>query len=421
MAKGSTVDLACTPSRKKDHALRSIIAGLKKGKANIIRENSKDVARAIKEGIPNPLIKRLVIDDSKFNEMIKGLESIIKLEDPVGKILSSMELDKGLILDQVTCPIGVIGTIFESRPDALVQIASLCLKSGNACVLKGGFEARNSNRALFRIIETSTKRILPKGWIQLAQTREDVKRLLKLDQYIDLIIPRGSNRFVKYIQSSTKIPVLGHSEGICHIYVDKSADLRLAQDIIIDSKCQYPAACNAVETLLIHRDIATKFLPMIVETLRKSSVEVRLEKSAISSFKISNVKVATEKDWRTEYSDLIIAIKVVKDIEEAISHINTYGSHHTDAIIAKDQKSAGLFMQKVDSGSVLHNCSTRFADGFRYGKGAEVGISTYKIHSRGPVGMEGLIIYKYRLKGKGHLVAAYCGAHPKRFTHKRLL
>ena len=384
----------------------------KKASIKLINENKKDIKEA--KNISKSLIKRLKLDEIKLNELIDGIKDLIKLEDPVGKTLEAKELDKQLELYKVTCPIGVIGVIFESRPDALVQIATLCLKSGNAVILKGGKEAKHSNKILFEIIKNAS---LSKGWIQLIETREEVKEILKLDKYINLLIPRGSNKFVKYIQDNTKIPVLGHSEGICHVYVDKDADIAKAVKISYDSKCQYSAVCNAVETLLVHKDVAEKFLHSIKKEYDKSNVELRGDEKTL---KIIKIKKAEEKDWKTEYNDLILSIKIVNNADEAISHINNYGSGHTDAIITENKKTALKFLSLVDSSSTFWNASTRFSDGYRYGFGAEVGISTNKIHARGPVGLEGLVIYKYILVGKGQIVADYTGKHAKKFTHKQI-
>ena len=417
LAKESSLKLAVLPTKIKDKTLVEIANSIKKNSKSIINANKKDLEDAKKSKVKDVLIKRLRIDDQKINEMIEEIKSVAKLEDPVGKVLSQIELDKDLILYQVTCPIGVIGAIFESRPDAVTQISALCLKSGNAVILKGGSEAKNSNRILVDIIsKTIEKNGMPKGAVQLIETREEVAQMLKLYDYISLVIPRGSNAFVKYVQEHTKIPVLGHSEGICHVFVDKYADVNKALDICYDAKCQYPAVCNAMETMLVHKDIAKRFLPLMAEKFRKAKVELR---GGIAALKIlKNIKKATENDWTTEYNDLILSIKVVNNLNEAISHINKYGSKHTDAIVTENKKNADTFMDFADSASVMWNASTRFADGFRYGKGAEVGISTAKIHARGPVGLEGLVIYKYKLIGKGQIVKDYMGENAKKFRHR---
>ena len=416
-AKDAQVWLQAVGTEKKNKALSAIAKALRKNSRKIIAENRADVEAAKKLKLAEPLIKRLLFDEKKIAEVIWGIESLIKLPDPVGKILAATELDKGLKLYKVNCPIGVIGVIFESRPDALVQISTLCLKSGNAVLLKGGSEAEKTNKILAQIIAEATEKAgIPAGWIGLLQTRQDVAEMLKMDEYIDLIIPRGSYELVRYIKENTNIPVLGHAEGICHIYVDGEADLEMAVNITVDSKCQYVAVCNAAETLLIDGKIAKKFLPIVKNALEEKGVEIRgCEKTR----KIIKVKKATEKDWSTEYLDYILSIKVVNGVDEAIEHINKYGSKHTDAIVTRNKGAAEKFMELVDSADVFWNCSTRFSDGYRYGLGAEVGISTNKIHARGPVGLEGLVIYKWKLYGSGNIVADYAEGK-KMFRHRKI-
>ena len=427
MARAAALKLANATTAEKNKALLRIADSIDKNRKEILAANNKDIELAsslVREGkMSKALLHRLILDDSKIDEMILSVKDVAKLGDPVGKTLSAIELDKDLELFQVSCPIGVIGAIFESRPDVLVQISSLCLKTGNAVLLKGGSEARNSNEALFELVAKAASEGdgIPEGWLQLLETREDVNAMLKLHDYIDLIVPRGSDQFVRYIQDNSSIMVLGHSEGVCHVYVDRDADVEMALDVCYDAKVQYPAVCNATETVLVDSAIARDFLPQMVERYLKAGVEVRACPKTIELLEgKSELKPTSEEDWRTEYNDLIISIKVVGGINEAIEHINQYGSGHTDAIITANKKTALKFMQFVDSSSVMHNASTRFSDGFRYGKGAEVGISTYKVHARGPVGLEGLVIYKYLLVGKGHTVAPYVGADAKGFTHKRL-
>ncbi len=416
IAKQASIRLAAVRTELKNKALAEIAEAIEKQKEQIIAANKTDLAAAEENKLPSPLLKRLKFDEKKINAVCAGIESLIKLDDPVGKTLSATELDDGLELFKVSCPIGVIGVIFESRPDALVQISTLCLKSGNAVLLKGGSEAANTNKMLAGIIEQAAKEYLPDGWIQLLETREDVAQMLKLDEYIDLIVPRGSNQFVKYIMDNTNIAVLGHAEGICHVYVDGNADIEMAVKITVDSKCQYVAVCNAAETLLVDEKIAEDFLPKVKAALEKQQVEIRgCEKTR----KIIEAKEATEENWRTEYLDLIISIKIVDGLDEAIEHINRYGSKHTDAIVTSDKARAEKFMDLVDSANVLWNCSTRFSDGYRYGLGAEVGISTNKIHARGPVGLEGLMIYKWKLLGKGQTVEEYSSGK-KKFNHKKI-
>jgi len=417
-ARSASFRLAVTGTDVKNNALAEIAKVLEQRRAEIVSANKEDLATAKKNNIAVPLLKRLKFDEDKIADVCAGIDSLIKLDDPVGKTITATELDKGLELYKVSCPIGVIGVVFESRPDALVQISALCLKSGNAVLLKGGSEAAKTNRILAEVIsEAGEKAGLPKGWIQLLETRQDVAEMLALDEYIDLVIPRGSNEFVRYIMDNTNIPVLGHAEGICHVYIDGDADLDMAVNITVDSKCQYVAVCNAAETLLVDNKIAEKLLPKVKTALEEKGVEMLgCEKTE----SIIDVKPATEKDWATEYLDYIISIKVVDSLEEAIEHINHYGSGHTDAIVTADKEKAERFMALVDSANVFWNCSTRFSDGFRYGLGAEVGISTNKIHARGPVGLEGLVIYKWKLIGTGQVVADYSGSNAKQFTHRTI-
>jgi len=419
VAKSASVNLSAVKTNVKNNALVEIAKALKQHSDEIVSANKEDLITAEKDNLAGPLLKRLKFDEGKIADVCAGIESLIKLDDPVGKTITATELDKGLELYKVSCPIGVIGVVFESRPDALVQISTLCLKSGNAVLLKGGSEAAKTNRILADIIsEASENAGLPKGWTQLLQTRQDVARMLTLDEYIDLIIPRGSNDFVRYIMDNTNIPVLGHADGICHVYIDGDADPDMALNITVDSKCQYVAVCCAAETLLVDKKIAGQLLPKLKTALEEKGVELRgceLTKSII------DVKPATEEDWSTEYLDYILSIKIVDGLDAAIEHINQYGSGHTDAIVTNDKEKADRFMALVDSANVFWNCSTRFSDGFRYGLGAEVGISTNKIHARGPVGLEGLVIYKWKLLGNGQVVADYFGKDAKKFTHKKIV
>ncbi|HUU16775.1 MAG TPA: glutamate-5-semialdehyde dehydrogenase [Sedimentisphaerales bacterium] len=420
VAGAASLKLAVARTDVKNNALVEIAKALKQRSAEIVSANKEDLVTAEKNNLAGPLLKRLKFDEGKIAEVCAGIESLIKLDDPVGKTITATELDKGLELYKVSCPIGVIGVVFESRPDALVQISTLCLKSGNAVLLKGGSEAAKTNKILAETIsEASEKAGIPKGWIQLLETRQDVAQMLALDEYIDLVIPRGSNEFVRYIMDNTNIPVLGHADGICHVYIDSDADLDMAVNITVDSKCQYVAVCNAAETLLVDNKIVEKFLPKVKTALEENGVELRgCEKTA----SIIEVKPATEEDWSTEYLDYILSIKIVDGLEEAIEHINHYGSGHTDTIVTADKNKAERFMALVDSANVLWNCSTRFADGFRYGLGAEVGISTNKIHARGPVGLEGLVIYKWKLLGTGQVVADYVGSDAKKkFIHRKMV
>jgi len=414
-AKKASIITAPLSADVKNRALREIAQALKAREADILRANQADLAQAEKENLSKPLLKRLKFDEAKLAAAIAGIESLTKLPDPVGSTLKCTELDKGLELYQVSCPIGVLGIVFESRPDALVQISTLALKSGNAILLKGGTEAAQTNRILAEIIyDASLQANLPPGWLALLETRQDVKAMLALDEYIDLVIPRGSNAFVRFIMDNTRIPVLGHADGICHVYVDRDADMDKAVRIAFDSKCQYAAVCNAMETLLVDRSVAKEFLPRIKSEYVKAGVVLRGDEETCG---IIDCLKANEEDWRTEYNDMILSVKIVDGLAPALEHINTYGSHHTDAIITEDAATARRFLAMIDSANVFWNCSTRFSDGFRYGLGAEVGISTNKIHARGPVGLEGLVTYKWKLIGRDHIVADYSGAEAKTFTH----
>ncbi len=417
-AKEASIRLAALKGDVKDRAIAEIARSLEQNAGRIVEANRSDLERSERERLAAPLLKRLRFDGDKIAEAIRGLESLAGLDDPVGRTLRAVELDEGLELHQVTCPIGVIGVVFESRPDALVQISSLCLKSGNAVLLKGGSEAAETNRVLAGLIaNASIAAGIPEGWVGLLETREDVNDMLSMDEQLDLIVPRGSNAFVRHIMTSTNIPVLGHADGICHVYVDREADADQALRITVDSKCQYVAVCNAAETLLVHAEIASAFLPVAKKALEAKGVEIR---GCERTREIIDAVPATEEDWRTEYLDLILSVRVVDGLEQAVEHINRYGSGHTDVVVTADRERGVRFMDHVDSADVFLNCSTRFSDGFRYGLGAEVGISTNKIHARGPVGLEGLVIYKWRLFGNGQIVADYSGEGARRFTHKPL-
>lgn len=426
-ARQASQILATSTEATRNAALDAIAAALETRRDEILAANQKDLEAAeamVEEGeLDAPLLKRLNLGGAKFAATVEMVHSVRAQLDPLGQTQSAIELDSGLDLYRVSAPIGVIGVIFESRPDALVQIACICLKSGNAVLLKGGREAAASNRILAQIIDAATAAIdgIPPGWLTLLETREDVGAILDLDQDIDLIIPRGGNEFVQYIMTHTNIPVMGHADGICHVYIDAAADLDKAVRIAVDSKTQYVSVCNAAETLLVHQDIAAAFLDRALPALKKEKVELRGD-GRTRSLAGNNGRViaATQEDWSTEYLDYILSIKVVDNLEEAIAHINTYSSHHTDAIVSEDANAAQQFLRSVDSASVLHNASTRFADGFRYGLGAEVGISTNRLHSRGPVGLEGLTIYKYILQGDGHTVDDFEGDTPKPYTHRPL-
>lgn len=410
--------LGILSTAEKNQAIEAIAQALEAAAPEIITANEADCQVAEAEGIPKPLYNRLKFDATKLKNTIAGLRDVAKLPDPVGVVQIHRELDQGLTLKRITCPLGVLGVIFEARPEAVIQISALAIKSGNGVILKGGKEAIKSCQALVKAIRQglSQTAVNPDA-VQLLTTREEILELLRLDDYVDLIIPRGSNSFVKFVQDNTRIPVLGHAEGICHVYIDKLADIKKAIAITVDSKTQYPAACNAVETLLIHQEIASQFLLEAVTALQAKNVELRGDAKTLA---IVNIKPATEEDWLTEYTDLILSIKIVENLEAAIAHVNTYGSGHTDAIVTEDQEAANTFLNQVDAAGVFHNCSTRFADGFRYGFGAEVGISTQQMPPRGPVGLEGLVTYKYQIVGDGHIVASYSGSNAKPFTHRDL-
>lgn len=407
--------LAASTNEARNVALEQIALALEAHREEIFAANAQDLAAADENGVTGATRKRLKFDDGKLRDCISGLRQLETLADPLNKITLARELDENLTLYRATVPIGVIGVIFEARPDALVQIASLCVKSGNCAILKGGKETANTNRVLFNLIKDAVIRAgLPESCLLQAEAHSEIDELLACDQDVDLLIPRGSNKFVRYIMENTKIPVMGHSSGICHVYADKACDQEKALPIIVDAKTQYAAACNAMETLLIDRAIANAFLPKAAAALAAVGVTLRGTEEAAQ---IVSMDVMAEDEFATEYGDLICSVKLVDGVEEAIRHINTYGSHHTDAILTEDAATAARFLQMVDSAGVYHNCSTRFADGFRYGFGAEVGISTGKIHARGPVGLEGLVTYKYKLFGHGQIVADYASGE-KQFHHR---
>ncbi len=418
-SKRASFAMQGVPLDVRNGALKAIADQLIVDAPDIVEANRRDLAEAKGQELSNVLVKRLNYDMAKVQESVRSIESLMQQEDPVGKLLGRTELDEGLVLEKVSCPIGVIAVIFESRPDALVQISTLCLKTANAVLLKGGSEAKETNSALARSIITALEGVDDRfiDAVQLLSTREEVRQLLAQDDLVDLIIPRGSNELVRSIQASTRIPVLGHAAGVCHTYVDRAADLSMAVKVCYDAKVQYPAVCNAMETLLVDEKVAEDFLPLIARRYEEAGVEIRGDDETRRSIQ---AVPATDDDWSTEYNDLTVSIKVVRSMDEAVEHINHYGSHHTDAIITSDEERARLFMEKVDSASVMWNCSTRFADGYRYGLGAEVGISTNKTHARGPVGLEGLVIYKWRLFGHGHVVADYVGPEGRAFTHRKL-
>ena len=416
-AKAATVKMSVLSTDVKNNALSKMADALEKNRGYIMEENKKDLDD-VRDKIPKPMYKRMVVDDAKINDMIMGVKSVMSLDDPVGETMSAIDMDDDLTLYQIRCPVGMLGVVFESRPDVVPQIMSLCLKSGNCVAFKGGSEARRTIKALFDVLrEAAAGAGVTNSAFVLLESREDFKEILDLDEYIDLLIPRGSNQFVRYVQENTRIPVLGHSSGICHILIDSECDIDKAIEVSVDSKIQYPAACNAVENILIDRMIAGGVLPKLIEALTDNGVEIRGDETVVSLS--DKVKPASEEDWFEEYNDLIVSIKIVDSLEEAIDFINTHGSHHTDAIITNNMQKASVFAKMVDSADVFINASTRFADGYRFGKGAEVGISTNRIHARGPMGMEGLMIYKYVLVGNGQVVKDYVGKDAKPYKHTK--
>lgn len=424
-ARAASRGVAGLSAEARNEVLLAAAQAIEKGVQRIVEANARDCAvaeQAVAGGkMTSAMLARLRTTDRGVAQMARQVREVAALPDPLGRRLAATELDDGLVLIKESCPLGVVGVIFESRPDVVPQLASLALKSGNAVILKGGFEAAATNEALVAIWREALARFpsVPADSIALLQSRADVLDLLAQDQNVDLIIPRGSYELVQYVMQHSHIPVLGHGEGICHVYVDRAADLEKAAAITSDAKVQYPAVCNAAETLLVHEAVAREFLPNVVAKLKEAGVEIRGCAKTLALLPAHDAVPATEQDWRTEYSALILSIKIVAGLEEAISHINRYGSHHTDAIVTEDAETAAKFMNEVDSAGVFHNASTRFADGFRYGFGAEVGISNGKLHARGPMGLEGLTTYKYKLYGSGQIVADYVSGK-RRFTHRRL-
>ena len=404
-AKNASKKVATLSTEIKNKALLNIANNLKANQDKIFEANKMDLELArpfVEKGeLSQSVFNRLKLDENKMRDMIQGIIDISNLEDPIGKKLLKRQLDDGLILTKISCPIGVLGIIFEARPDVISQISSLAIKSSNAVILKGGKESINTNKAIMNVIQEALAKTedFPENVLTQVFTRDDVKNMLSMDKYIDLIIPRGGNNLVKFIKENTKIPVLGHADGICHIFVDASADLEKSKRVIIDAKTQYPSACNSVETILIHKDF--KYETELLKALEDADIEL----------------IATPESWHKEYSDKVLSYKFVSSLEEAIEHINEFSSGHTESILTENENNAKIFMNAVDSAGVYHNVSTRFADGFRYGFGAEVGISTNKTHARGPVGLEGLTIYKYNLEGNGDIVKDYVEG-VKKFNHK---
>lgn len=415
-AKNASIICGALSPQQKNAAIDAVCDALIAQSDRIEKANALDIEIADREGIEPALRSRLGFYGKKLFDTVEGARALTKLEDPCGKVFFERELADGLILTKKSCPLGVIGVIFESRPDALIQISMLCIKSGNSVILKGGNEAHATNEVLAEIIDAAGRTAgLPEGFISLLSSREETGELLKCDDCVDLLIPRGSNALVKYIMDNTRIPVMGHAEGICHVYADRFADIKKAVDIAVDSKTQYPAACNSMETLLVDSAVSGQFLPAVKKALEEKGVRL---KGCPRTRTVIDCEEATDEDWRTEYVALTLSIKTVDGVEEAVRHINKYGSGHTDCIVTEDDKNARYFLDNVDSAGVYRNCSTRFADGYRYGFGAEVGISTSKLHARGPVGVEGLVSYKYILEGHGDTVADFA-AGIKKFKHQR--
>jgi glutamate-5-semialdehyde dehydrogenase len=424
-ARAASHTLSTLATAVKDEALEKIAVALERHFDAILAANAEDVARGkemVARGeMTESLYQRLVLNTDKLKDMIAGVRAVKKLEDPAGRVIDRTVLDDGLVLDKVTCPLGLLAIIFEARPDAITQISALAIKSGNGVILKGGAEVERTMRAVrVAIHEGLFEASVPVAAVSAVYGRDAVATLLKQDDLIDLVIPRGSNALVQAIQRSTQIPVLGHADGVCHVYVDEAADERMAVAVAVDSKVQYPAVCNAAETVLVHRGIAAEFLPRLAEAMRAKSVRLRGDAETQLLLRGMNVELVRDDEWHTEYSDLVVALKVVESMDEAIAHVNRWGSHHTDAILTDSKSAAQRFMSEVDSATVCHNCSTRFADGFRFGLGAEVGIATSKLHARGPVGLEGLVTYKYKLSGSGQVVKDYVGAGAKGYLHRKM-
>jgi glutamate-5-semialdehyde dehydrogenase len=424
-ARNASRKLALLSGETRKATLLAIADALEGNGERILTANAKDCMAAEKllstGKTTQALFSRLQIKESGISGMAARVREVANLPDPLGKRLAVTELDEGMILHKESCPLGVIAVVFESRPDVVTQVASLALKSGNAVVLKGGEEAANSNETIVAIWKETLCNfpVISQESIHLLRSRSDVMELLHLQGEIDLLIPRGSKEFVAFMQQNSRIPVLGHGEGICHVFVDRAADLNKAVSLTLDSKVQYPAACNSVETLLVHQDIAVTFLPRVVAELKETNVEVRGCPRVLALLPEEKLVPAIEPDWSTEYSDLILSVKIVDTLEEGLEHIYKYGSKHTECIVTEDQGVAERFLQEIDAAGVFHNVSTRFADGYRYGLGAEVGISNGKLHARGPMGIEGLTTYKYKLRGNGHIVAEYSSG-VRHFRHKTL-
>ena len=419
LAREGARKLQALSSKARSALLHAVAESLQEESSRILETNAEDVAdgsAAVTAGrLSEALAARLSLTPRKLEALTEGIHAIADMDEPIGKVLRRTELARGLELRKITAPIGVLLVIFEARPDALPQVAALSLRSGNGLLLKGGVEATRSNRVLHRIITETIGAVVPEGTIGLVETRGEISELLALDGEIDLVIPRGSSGLVRYIQANTRIPVLGHAEGVCHVYVDEAADVDKALPVILDAKTDYPAACNAMETLLLHKaTLIDGRAQRIVDALQAAGVELYGDSRAQRA-----LSLPLADSLRREYSDLVATVAVVEDTMAAISHIHTHGSGHTEAILTEDQEAAELFLGSVDSACVFHNASTRFADGFRFGLGAEVGISTSPIHARGPVGVEGLLTTRWQLRGQGDKVADFSSGQ-RHFTHRDL-
>ncbi len=401
--------------QERRNAVLAMADALEAEASQIVAANAADLEAAAADGLAPALVARLKLDAKKLAGAIEGVRQVAQLPDPVGVRQMHRELDSGLVLERLSVPLGVLGVIFEARPDAVMQIASLAIRSGNGAILKGGREANRSCTAILSALRSglAASAVSPQS-LELLTSRQESLALLKLDGLVDLIIPRGSNALVRFIQDNTRIPVLGHADGVCHLYVDQEVDVPQAVRVALDAKTQYPAACNAIETLLLHRSSAAAFLERAFPVFAQADVELRGD-AASQALGIS--KAAAQEDWRTEYSDLILSVRVVDDLQQALDHIAQNGSRHTECICTTNGATAETFLRSVDSAGVYHNCSTRFADGFRYGFGAEVGISTQTLPPRGPVGLEGLVTYRYLLRGDGHIAADYASG-TRSFSHR---
>jgi len=403
-SKGASLVLGNTSTGEKNRAIKLMAKNILDNSAYILRENKKDIKSAESKRMKSSLVDRLALDAKRIHGMVSSLQQVAKLEDVVGKITQIRKRPNGLLIGKMRVPIGVIGIIYEARPNVTSDCVGLCLKSGNSVILKGGSEALNSNIAIFKCLRNAlSKTSIPQEAIALITSKERraVTELLKLNEYIDLIMPRGGEGLIREVAKNSRIPVIKHYKGVCHVYVDEYADLNMAHKIALNAKIERPAVCNAMETLLVHQDIAWRFLPVIAHDLKKAGVQIRGCKKTAAILK--GIKKATEEDWYTEYLDLILSIRVVSDVNEAIDHINTYGSHHSDAIVTENYDNAMNFLAKVNSACVYVNASTRFTDGYEFGMGAEIGISTDKLHARGPVGLEELTTYKYIIFGTGQI------------------